>query len=183
MYLDGWPPTSDIFIIFQHVGCRLYWSDDSYKTANEECGHSGNRWPFSCTGKVNLVYHQSVLCSKSVSFESSSDRSNRESTLPWNLTFWGDQLFSYRSIVYTWFRAVKLLSSFKVYISGSKLRFMSFVKCWWRQPQSHFPQSSTSTVREFSLFIICQQKNVLRKRPTQNCVCIHVNWLTFFDDF
>lgn len=93
MYLDGWPPTSDIFIIFQHVGCRLYWSDDSYKTANEECGHSGNRWPFSCTGKVNLVYHQSVLCSKSVSFESSSDRSNRESTLPWNLTFWGDQLF------------------------------------------------------------------------------------------
>lgn len=93
MYLDGWPPTSDIFIIFQHVGCRLYWSDDSYKTANEECGHSGNRWPFSYTGKVNLVYHQSILCSKSVSFESSSDRSNRESTLPWKLTFGGDQHF------------------------------------------------------------------------------------------
>jgi hypothetical protein len=26
-------------------------------------------------------------------FESSSDRSNRESTLPWNLTFWEEQLF------------------------------------------------------------------------------------------
>lgn len=68
MYFDGWPPTPDIFITFQHVGCRLHQSDDSYKTANEEYGHSGNRWPFTCTGKVNLVYHKSILCRRCVIF-------------------------------------------------------------------------------------------------------------------
>lgn len=31
-------------------------------------------------------------------FESSSDRSNRESILPWNVTFWGDQPFQTTSL-------------------------------------------------------------------------------------
>lgn len=93
MYFDGWPPTPDVFIIFQHVGRRLHWSDDSYKTANKEYGHSGNRWPFICTGKVNLVPHQSILCSRVSCFEKYSDRSNRESCLPQTVTFFVDQTF------------------------------------------------------------------------------------------
>ena len=127
MYFNGWPPTSDIFIIFQHVGCRLHWSDDSYKTANEEYGHSGNRWPFPCTGKVNLVYHQSILCSGVSYFESSSDRSNRESILPWNVTFRGDQPFQTISL---FMLDSGLLSYFIVarFTLVSKLRFVSPVK-------------------------------------------------------
>lgn len=87
---------------------------------------------------------------------------------------------SYHSIVYTWFRAAMLLSSFKVYILDSKLWFMSFVKWWWKQPQSHCPQSNMSTVRELPVFIICQQKNILRKGHAKLCLCpckwTHILW-------
>lgn len=110
MSFDGWPPTPDIFIIFQHVGRRLHWSDDSYKKANKEYGHSGNRWPFICTGKVNLVYHQSVLCSRSVMFWEVwwQIKQRKHSSIDYDI-FCRPNL-SNCSIVYAWFRSVRSYS-------------------------------------------------------------------------
>lgn len=139
MYLDGWPPTSDIFIIFQHVCFRLHWSDDSYKTAKEQYGHSGNRWPFTCTEKFNLVYHQSAICSRSLmpwELYWQIKCSDRESILPWNVTFQGTNL-SNHFIVYVWFRSVKLFGCLKFRIIVSKLYFVSLDKDWWLYSQSH----------------------------------------------
>lgn len=68
MYSDGWRPTPDIFIIFHHVRCRLHWSDDSYKTANKNMDILATGGLSLALGKVNLVYHQSILHLRSVMF-------------------------------------------------------------------------------------------------------------------
>lgn len=117
-------------------------------TATRQPTRNGSFWQQVAfhTGKVNLVYHQSILCSGVSYFESSSDRSNRESIFPWNMTFWETSPFKPFHCLYST-RSLSYFIVSEVYIS-----FQTKVcpcQGWWRYPQSHFKQSNASIARNF----------------------------------
>lgn len=107
-------------------------------------------------------------------FESSSDRSSRESILPWNVTFWGDQPFQTTSL----FMLDSGLLSYSI-VSRLTLQFPAYGFCPLSRANGGVQNLTLNNQMPVLQGIfngpnLPVEKNILKKRPAAK-VCIHTH--------